>query len=148
MPIKVFKYKFEEKLFDEFGSYFSQKGKEIDELAEDDVDDFLQTRMESVTDEVKEAFLSIMGRQAIAQLFSLEVPFDYNCDGCSTHTHSTHGWEFEIEGQSFIVCDSCREFADKVKEFMDEGYTDEETSKKALEVSDGKFEIIFIKPPE
>jgi hypothetical protein len=142
MAIKIFKWKFDENVFEDFDSYLSKIGKDIDSLDEEDVKGFLKGFNFEYSETMKEAFLSTMARRGLSKLISFGVEFDYNCDGCGEMINSTHGVELELDEESYLVCETCSEVLERVKEYLDMGRTLEEASKMAEEVSKGRTSII------
>jgi hypothetical protein len=143
MAIKIFSWKFDDRIFEEFENYLSNKGKDIDSLNEGDIDEFLNGLNTTVSDTIKEAFLNTMSKRGLSKLISFGVEFDCQCDGCGETIHSTHGVELEFGQESYLVCDPCFQVVMKVKESLDMGLTYEEVSKIAKEISGGKTQIIF-----
>ena len=142
MVIKIFKWKFDEDVFEGFESYLSKIGKDIDSLSEEDVEEFLKGFNAEVSDTMREAFLNTMARRGLSKLISFGVEFDYKCDGCGDMINSSHGVELELDEESYLVCESCSEVLMKVKEHLDMGKTLEEASKMAEEISRGRTRII------
>jgi hypothetical protein len=143
MPIKIFRRKFDDEIFDEFESYLSRSGKDIDSLDENDVHQFLKGFNATVSDTMKEAFLNTMARRGLSKLISFGIEFDYQCDGCGETIYSTHGVELEFGQESYLVCESCSQAAMKIKESLDRGLGAQEISKIVQEVSGGKTQVIF-----
>jgi hypothetical protein len=143
MAIKIFRWKFDDGIFEEFENYLSSKGKDIDSLDEDDIDEFLKGFNAAASDTIKEAFLNTMARRGLSKLISFGVEFDCQCDGCGETIHSTHGVELEFGRESYLVCEPCSQVVMKVKESLDMGRTHNEVSKTAEEMSGGKTQIIF-----
>jgi DNA-directed RNA polymerase subunit RPC12/RpoP len=143
MAIKIFRWKFDDGIFEEFENYLSRTGKDIDSLDEDDVYQFLKGFNTTVSDTMKEAFLNTMARRGLSKLISFGVEFDYQCDGCGEMIYSTHGVELELGQESYLVCESCSKIVMKIKESLDMGQTPQEVSKMAEEISEGRTQIIF-----
>ena len=142
MVIKIFKWKFDEDVFEGFESYLTKIGKDIDSLSEDDVEEFLKGFNSEVSDTMREAFLNTMARRGLSKLISFGVEFDYKCDGCGDMINSSHGVELELDEESYLVCETCSEVLMRVKEHLDMGKTLEEASKIAEELSGGKTQIV------
>ncbi|HLE24023.1 MAG TPA: hypothetical protein VI935_00075 [Thermodesulfobacteriota bacterium] len=142
MVIKIFKWKFDEGVFEGFESYLSGIGKDIDSLSEEDVEEFLKGFNSEVSDTMREAFLNIMARRGLSKLISFGVEFDYKCDGCGEMINSSHGVELELDEVSYLVCETCSQVIMKVKEHLDMGKTLEEASKIAEELSGGRTQIV------
>jgi hypothetical protein len=142
MAIKIFKWKFDESVFEEFEVYLSKIGKEIDSLSEEDAEKFLREFNSGVSETMKEAFLSSMARRGLSKLISFGVEFDYMCDGCGESINSKHGIELELDEESYLVCQTCSDVLEKIKGHLDMGKSLEEASKMAEEISRGKMRII------
>lgn len=143
MAIKIFEWKFDDSIFEEFENYLSSRGKDIDSLDEGDINEFLKMSNTTVSDTVKEAFLNTMARRGLSKLISFGVEFDCQCDGCGETIHSTHGVELEFGQESYLVCEPCSQVIMKVKEYLETGRTYKEVSKMAKEISGGRTQIIF-----
>ncbi len=143
MVIKIFRWKFDDGIFEEFENYLSSKGKDIDSLDEGDINEFLKRSKTTVSDTIKEAFLNTMARRGLSKLISFGVEFDYQCDGCGETINSTHGVELEFGQESYVVCEPCSKVVMKVKESLNMGRTHKEVSTIAEEISGGKTQIIF-----
>jgi len=62
MVIRIFRWKFDDGIFEEFEYYLSNKGKDIDSLDEGDINEFLKRSNTTVSNTIKEAFLNTMAR--------------------------------------------------------------------------------------
>jgi hypothetical protein len=142
MTIKIFKWKFDENIFEEFESYLSKIGKEIDFLSEEDVEEFLKGFNSEVSETMKEAFLNSMARRGLSKLISFGIEFDYMCDGCGEMIHSKNGVELELDEESYLLCETCSDVVEKIKEFLDTGKTFEEASNMVEEISQGRTRIV------
>ncbi|MER3447145.1 MAG: hypothetical protein C4291_10000 [Candidatus Dadabacteria bacterium] len=142
MVIKIFRWKFDDSIFEEFENYLLIKGKNIDSMDEGDIDEFLKG-FNTNSNIVKEAFLNTMARRGLSKLISFGIEFDCQCNGCGGIVHSTQGIELEFDQESYLVCESCSQVVMKVKEYLNMGRTHKEASKIAEEISGGKTQIIF-----
>ncbi|MCI0454722.1 MAG: hypothetical protein L0Y68_06980 [Candidatus Dadabacteria bacterium] len=142
MTIKIFKWKFDETVFEEFETYLSKTGKEIDSLSEEDVEEFLRGFNSEVSERMKEAFLNSMARRGLSKLISFGIEFDYMCDGCGESINSRHGVELELDDESYLVCETCSDVVNKIKAYLDMGKTIEEASEFAEEISQGRTKLI------
>lgn len=143
MVIKIFRWKFDDGIFEEFENYLSSNGKDINSLDEGDISEFLKGLNTTASDTIKEAFLNTMARRGLSKLISFGIEFDCQCDGCGETILSANAVELEFGQESYLVCEPCSQVIMKVKESLDMGRTHKEVSKMAEEISGGKTQIIF-----